>query len=74
MSGNGEVKRPYMGRVEFDGDDPDLQDKLRALEHRARVFGSDVVTVAYRGMPVQAFVGTNHPHQYEVDNTEDLRR
>jgi len=57
-----------MGKVEFDADDPDLVDKLRSLEFRARMFGSDVVQVVYPGTGMQVFVGTNHPHQYEADS------
>ena len=57
-----------MGKVEFEADDPDLAGKLRALEHIASMFGSDVVQVVYPGMALQVFVGTNHPHQYEADS------
>lgn len=59
-----------MGRVEFDTNDPDLTEKLRSLEHRAKLFGSNVVQVVYPGTKLQVFVGTNHAHQYKADTVK----
>jgi len=55
-----------MGRVELDPTDEDLDSKLRALKHRAQLFGSSVVSLEYPGSGLQIFVGTNHAYQYEV--------
>lgn len=59
-----------MGKVEFDPDDPDLESKLRALEFRARMFGSNVVPLAYPSV-VEAFVGTNHAYQWPAETTQE---
>lgn len=57
-----------MGREEFDEDDPDLESKIEALRQKAAEFGSNVVRLAYRGVPkVQVFIGTNHDFRYTAE-------
>lgn len=67
MAASSSPDRPYMGKEEFDTEDPDLEGKLQAIELRARQFGSAVVQVQYPGMPLQVFIGTNHPYSYDAN-------
>ncbi|MBC7512734.1 hypothetical protein H7142_03715 [Candidatus Saccharibacteria bacterium] len=61
--------RPFMGREEFDANDPDLESKIEALRQKAAAFGSNVVRLAYRGAPkVQVFIGTNHDFRYTAED------
>lgn len=64
-----EISRPFMGRHEFQADDPDLDSKIEALREKAKEFGSNVVPLAYRGEPVvRVYYGTNHNHQYAAED------
>lgn len=50
-----------MGRMELDPDDPNYPDMLAAIHGRALKCGSNVVELAFDGVPcLQVFVGTNH--------------
>jgi len=62
-----------MGKHEFQADDPELERKIEALRETAREFGSNVVPLAYNGVPVvSVYIGTNHSHQYLAEDRASI--